>query len=66
MDEDSHKTHQELWERYMEVERRELEQRRNGQPSRELGRTIPREWQDELQRIAESDQQRLSRKPRPQ
>ena len=53
MDEESRKTHQELWEQYMEVERRELEQRRNGQPSRELGRALPREWQDELQRIAE-------------
>jgi hypothetical protein len=27
MDEESYKTHQELWEQYMEVERRELEQR---------------------------------------
>ena len=31
MGEESHKTHQELWEKYMEVERRELEQRRSGQ-----------------------------------
>jgi hypothetical protein len=51
--EDSYKTQQELWEQYMEVERRELEQRRNGQPGRELGRALPGESQDDLQRIAE-------------
>ena len=41
MDEESHKTHQELWEQYMEVERRELEQRRNGQLGRAIGRVLP-------------------------
>ena len=37
MDEESHKTaREELWDQYMEVERRELEQRRSG----ELGRAL--------------------------
>jgi hypothetical protein len=53
MVEDSHKTHQELWEQYMEVERRELEQRRTGQLGRALGLALPGELQEELLRIAE-------------
>ncbi len=57
MGEESHKTHEELWEQYMEVERRELEQRRNGQ----LGRALPGESLDELQRIAEEDQRKAER-----
>jgi hypothetical protein len=51
MDEESRKTHQELWEQYMEVERRELEQRRSGQLGRALGLALPGESQEELQRI---------------
>ena len=58
MDEESHKTHQELWEQYMEVERRELEQRRNGQLGRALGRVLPGESREELERIAEEDQRK--------
>ena len=58
MDEESRKTHQELWEQYMEVERRELEQRRNGQLGRALGRALPGESQEELNRIAEEDQRK--------
>jgi hypothetical protein len=54
MDEESHKTHQELWEQYMEVERRELERRRQGR----LGRALPGESPEELQRIAEEDQRK--------
>ena len=61
MDEDSKKTHQELWEQYMEVERRELEQRRNGQLGRALGRALPGESQEELQRIASEDQSKAER-----
>jgi hypothetical protein len=61
MDEESHKTHQELWEQYMEVERRELEQRRNGQLGRALGLALPGESQVELQRIAEEDQYKAER-----
>jgi hypothetical protein len=61
MDEESRKTHQELWEQYMEVERRELEQRRNGQLGRALGRALPDESQEELNRIAEEDQRKAER-----
>jgi hypothetical protein len=52
MGEESYDTHQELWERYMQVELRELEQRRNGQ----LSRALPGESQEELDRLAEDDQ----------
>lgn len=57
----SHKTREELWEQYMEVEHRELEQRRNGQLGRALGRVLPGEPQDELQRIAQEDQRKAER-----
>jgi hypothetical protein len=53
MGEESRKTHQELWEQYMEVDRRELEQRRSGQLGRALGLALPGESQEELQRKAE-------------
>jgi hypothetical protein len=61
MVEDSHKTHQELWEQYMEVERRELEQSRSGQLGRALGLALPGELQEELLRIAEEDQRKAER-----
>ena len=61
MDEEPRKTHQELWEQYMEVERRELEQRRSGQLGRALGLALPGESQEELQRIAEEDQRKAER-----
>ena len=61
MGEESHKTREELWEQYMEVERRELEQRRSGQLGRALGRALPGESQEELDRIAEEDQRRAER-----
>ena len=55
MGEEPYRTHQELWEQYMEVERRELEQRRSGQLGRALGLALPGESQEELERIAEED-----------
>jgi hypothetical protein len=58
MGEESYDTHQELWEKYMQVERTELEQRRNGQLGRALGRALPGESQEELDRIAEEDLRR--------
>ena len=58
MDEESHKTRQELWEQYMEVERKELEQRRSGQLGRAIGRALPDESAEELERMAEEDQQK--------
>jgi hypothetical protein len=54
MGEEPHDTHQAVWEKYMEVEHRELEQRQSGQ----LGRALPGESQEELDRIAEEDQRR--------
>jgi lauroyl/myristoyl acyltransferase len=45
----------------MEVERRELEQRRSGQLGRALGLAVPGESQDELQRIADEDQRKAER-----
>lgn len=61
MDEESDKLHQELWEQYMEVEHRELEQRKNGQLGRALGRALPGESQEELDRMSEEDQRRAER-----
>ncbi len=58
MGEEANDTHQELWEKYMEVERKELEQRRAGQLGRALGRALPDEYQEELDRIAEEDLRR--------
>ncbi len=58
MDEETGKTYGELWEQYMEVEHRELEQRRSGQLGRALGRALPDESQEELDRIAEEDLRR--------
>src|SRR5215203_5828111 len=46
---------------YMEVERRELEQRRNGQLGRAIGRALPGESHEELERIAEEDQRKAER-----
>ena len=42
----------------MEVERKELEQRRNGQLVRALGRALPGESQEELDKMATEDQRR--------
>ena len=58
MGEESHDAHQEPWEKYMEVEHSELEQRRNGQLGRALGWALSGESQEELNRIAEEDQRR--------
>jgi hypothetical protein len=58
MGEESHDTHQELWDKYMEVEHRELEQRQHGQLGRALGRALPSESQEELDRLAEEDLRR--------
>jgi hypothetical protein len=46
MGEEPHRTHQELWEQYMEVERRAL------------GLALPGESQAELERIAEEDRRK--------
>ena len=51
-------SYEELWEKYMEVEYRELEQRRSGQLGRALGRALPGESQEELEQIAQEDQRK--------
>ena len=53
MDERPSDKHQALWERYMEVE-----QRKNGYLARALGRAIPGESAEELERLAEEDRHR--------
>jgi len=58
MGEGSHDTRQEFWEQYMEVERKELKQRRNGHLGRALGRALPDESQEELDKMAEEDQRK--------
>jgi hypothetical protein len=58
MSEEPGKTREELWEQYMQVERLELEQRRSGQLGRALGRALPGESQEELDRMAEEDRRR--------
>ena len=45
----------------MEVERRELEQRRSGRLGRALRLALPGKSQDELQRIADEDQRKAER-----
>src|SRR5215211_2856229 len=54
MGEASDKRRQKLWEHYMEVERKELEQRRSGQ----LGRALPDESHEKLERIVEEDRRK--------
>ncbi len=55
---ESNDEYQRLWKQYMEVEHRELEQRRSGQLGRALGRALPGESQEELDLIAEEDRRR--------
>lgn len=43
------------WEGYMEVEREQLAQRASGKMARMLGRALPSESQEELDRIASED-----------
>jgi len=58
MGEEPHDAQQKFWEQYLEVERRELEQRRNGHLGRALGRALPGESQEDLDRMAEEDQRK--------
>ena len=50
--------HQEAWERYIEAERREVEMRKEGHLARILGGPLPGESQQELVRLADTDQMR--------
>jgi hypothetical protein len=50
--------HAEAWERYIEAERRELENRRNGLLRKLLGDPLPGEFSEELERLASEDEAR--------
>lgn len=58
---DKHAEHQRLWERYMEVERRELEDRKNGELAKVLGSAMPGESQGELDRLVREDREKAER-----
>lgn len=61
-DETSEARHREAWERFMAAERREVEQRRDGQLSRVLGAPIlAGETRAGLTRIAEEDRELAER-----
>jgi hypothetical protein len=49
---------QEAWRLYMEAERRELQMRTEGHLAKLLGRALPGETPEELERIAEEDRLR--------
>lgn len=61
MDEKPNDNRDDFWEKYMEVERLELEQRRNGQLGRALRQALPGESQEELDRVATEDQRRAEK-----
>lgn len=50
--------HRRLWERYMDIERKELEDRRNGELAKALGPALPGEFQEELDRLAREDREK--------
>ena len=50
-----------LWREFMEMERREIQQRQNGQLARLLGAPLPGERPAELQQIAAHDQTQAER-----
>ena len=49
---------QRLWERYMRVERKEIQDRRNGELARVLGPALPGESQEELDRLSREDREK--------
>jgi hypothetical protein len=50
--------HEEAWERYMQAERRELENRRKGHLRKLLDGPLPGESPEELERLASEDEAR--------
>ena len=61
MDESGHwraVRHQQAWDRFMEAERLELENRRNGHLRKLLGDPLPGESPGELERLASEDETR--------
>jgi hypothetical protein len=51
-------SHQQAWDRFMEAERRELENRRNGHLRKLLGFPLPGESSEELERLASEGETR--------
>lgn len=60
-DPDRSAEHERLWERYMQVERKELEDRRNGELAKVLGPALPGESQEEIDRLAREDRETAER-----
>lgn len=52
---------QALWDRYMQIERRELEDRRNGELAKVLVEALPGESQEELDRLASEDREKAEK-----
>lgn len=50
--------HQRLWQRYMQIERRELEDRKNGELAKALGPAMNGESQEEIDRLAREDREK--------
>lgn len=53
-----HDEHQRLWQRYMDIERKELQDRKNGELAKVLGAAMAGESQRELDRLAREDQRK--------
>jgi hypothetical protein len=49
---------QRLWERFMQMERKELEDRKNGELAKVLGPAMRGESQEELDRLAREDREK--------
>lgn len=58
MDVDRPADYRKLWERYMEIEREELADRKNGELGWALGSALSGETQEEIDRHAREDQER--------
>lgn len=50
--------HGRLWERYMEIERKELEDRKNGELASALGSAMAGESQEDIDRLAREDREK--------
>lgn len=49
---------EQLWERYMQVEHKELEDRKAGELAKVLGPALPGESQEEIDRLAREDREK--------
>lgn len=57
LESDKNAEYQRLWERYMEVEHQELEDRRNDELAKVLGPALPGESQEEMDRLVREDRE---------